>query len=77
MTMTGAAFNGRAAEIIGVGKSVYLSIPGMTPAGKYVKVTAADLADSKLGLGQMFNSADPQVRNMNPAAHKVWSRKRR
>ena len=25
----------------------------------------------------MFNSADPQVKNMNPAAHKVRSRKRR
>jgi hypothetical protein len=59
MKMTGPAFNGRTAQIIAVGKTAYMSIPGMTPAGKYVKLTAADLADPQLGLGQAFNSADP------------------
>ena len=57
--MSGTAFNGHTARIVGVGKAVYLSLPGTTPAGKYVKLTAADLADPKSGVGSAVNSADP------------------
>jgi hypothetical protein len=57
--MTGLAFNGRTVRMIGTAKAAYLSWPGKTPAGKYVKVTAAELADPKNGLGSTLNSADP------------------
>ncbi|MET9275615.1 hypothetical protein [Kribbella sp. NPDC003557] len=57
--MSGLAFNGRTIRMIGTGKAAYLSWPGKTPAGKYVKVTAAELADPKNGLGNTLNSADP------------------
>lgn len=58
VTMTGAAFNGGTARMISVGKTIYLSIPGMTPPGKYTKVTEADLV-GRPELGQLFGNADP------------------
>jgi len=59
MEMSGPAFNGRTVRIVGVGKAMYLSLPGRTPAGKYVKVAAADLTESKGGVGSALNSANP------------------
>ena len=58
MELSGKAFNGQTARIVGVGKAMYLSLPGRTPAGKYLKLTAADLAGSQSGLGDTMNSAD-------------------
>ncbi|GAA1592328.1 hypothetical protein [Kribbella karoonensis] len=57
IVMSGAAFDGRTARMVAVGKALYLSLPGKTPAGKYVKITAADLAKS--GLRSTLNGADP------------------
>jgi hypothetical protein len=37
MEMTGAAFQGKTAKVVVVKDTAYISIPGMTPAGKYLK----------------------------------------
>ena len=34
MEMAGEAFGGKSAKIVLVGKTLYMSVPGMTPAGK-------------------------------------------
>ncbi|WP_350280261.1 hypothetical protein [Kribbella sp. HUAS MG21] len=58
IVMSGAAFEGRTARIIGLGKTAYLSLPGKTPAGKYLKVDVADI-DPASAVGSALNSADP------------------
>ncbi|MGY4767522.1 hypothetical protein ACXC9Q_11455 [Kribbella sp. CWNU-51] len=55
MTMTGEAFQGKTAKIVVIKNTGYVSIPGMTPAGKYVKFTSGmndELAD-------LINGGDP------------------
>lgn len=54
MEMTGAAFNGGKAKVIVVKGFAYLSVPGATPAGKYVKVSADDAT-----VGSLADSGDP------------------
>ena len=55
MEMTGAAFQGKTAKIVVVKKAAYMSIPGMTPAGKYVKIAAGDAGE----FGELLNGSDP------------------
>ncbi|TDW60952.1 hypothetical protein [Kribbella pratensis] len=55
LTMTGGAFGGKSFKVLAIGKTAYLSIPGMTPAGKYLKVTGAQAGD----VGQMLDGGDP------------------
>jgi hypothetical protein len=58
--MTGAAFGGGKGKIIVVRNTAYLSIPGLSPAGKYVKIDAAQARDHKVGgLGDLLDSGDP------------------
>jgi hypothetical protein len=54
LEMTGAAFNGGKGKVIVVKGSAYLSIPGATPAGKFVKVSADDAT-----VGSLADSGDP------------------
>ncbi|MFI5729758.1 LppX_LprAFG lipoprotein [Kribbella sp. NPDC051587] len=55
MTMTGAAFQGKAAKIILVDKTPYLSLPGLTPAGKFAKILPQDAGN----LAELMDSGDP------------------
>ncbi|TDW89348.1 hypothetical protein EV137_3141 [Kribbella pratensis] len=55
MEMSGAAFQGKTAKIVVIGKTAYLSIPGLTPAGKYKKV-ASGLNDQ---LTELIEGGDP------------------
>jgi hypothetical protein len=55
MTMTGAAFDGKTAKIILVKGTGYASIPGATPAGKYIEFEAGDSAE----LDQLLEGGDP------------------
>src|SRR5206468_1863023 len=55
MQMTGAAFQGKTAKFVVVKNTAYASIPGMTPAGKYVKFAAADACE----LGKLLEGGDP------------------
>jgi hypothetical protein len=54
MAMSGAAFRGGTAKIIVVNGSAYVSIPGSTPTGKFVKLDADDAQ-----VGSLTNSGDP------------------
>ncbi len=55
MEMTGAAFKGKAAKVI-VSKGIgYASIPGATPAGKFVKFRSGEVDQ----LDQLLESGDP------------------
>lgn len=40
MEMSGAAFQGKTAKVVVIKNTAYLSIPGLTPAGKYKKVAS-------------------------------------
>lgn len=55
MTMTGAAFQGKTAKIILVKNTAYLSLPGVTPAGKFAKILPQDAG----GVGELLDSGDP------------------
>jgi hypothetical protein len=55
MEMSGAAFQGKTAKIVVIKKTAYLSIPGLTPAGKYKKV-ASGLNDQ---LTELIEGGDP------------------
>jgi hypothetical protein len=55
MEMAGAAFQGKTAKIVVVKNTAYLSIPGLTPAGKYKKV-ASGLNDQ---LSELIEGGDP------------------
>jgi energy-converting hydrogenase Eha subunit A len=55
MEMTGAAFQGKTAKMVVVKKVAYVSIPGMTPAGKYVKIDDGQAGD----LGELLDGGDP------------------
>lgn len=57
MSMTGAAFQGKTAKIVMVGKTLYMSIPGATPAGKYAKIDASD--PSMAEFSELAGSGDP------------------
>jgi hypothetical protein len=55
MSMTGAAFQGKTAKMLLVDKVAYMSIPGVTPAGKFVKIDDAQSGD----LGELLDGGDP------------------
>ncbi len=55
LTMSGAAFKGKTAKLVYVKGYGYLSIPGTTPAGKYVKFKSGKVAK----LDQLLESGDP------------------
>jgi hypothetical protein len=55
MTMTGAAFQGKTAKMVMVKGTGYLSMPGVTPAGKYLKIDAGASGE----LGETLESGDP------------------
>ncbi|MFI5691174.1 hypothetical protein ACIA58_05000 [Kribbella sp. NPDC051586] len=54
MEMSGAAFGGKTAKMIQIKNVAYVSIPGTTPGGKFVKIKA-----SNADLGQLIDSSDP------------------
>lgn len=55
MTMAGAAFQGKSAKIVVVNKTAYLSLPGVTPAGKFAKILPKDAGN----LAELLDSGDP------------------
>jgi hypothetical protein len=55
MKMTGTAFDGETAKIIMIGNVGYVSIPGTTPKGKYLRVDALDSGE----FGELLESGDP------------------
>jgi len=55
MTMAGAAFEGKTAKIVLVKGTGYASIPGATPAGKYIKFEAGDSPE----LDELLEGGDP------------------
>jgi hypothetical protein len=57
MSMTGAAFKGKTAKIVMVGKTLYMSIPGATPAGKYARIDSSD--PSMAQFSELAGSGDP------------------
>jgi hypothetical protein len=59
MEMSGEAFGGGKARIVLVNGFAYVSMPGLTPAGKYVKVDAKSSDPAMAGFSSMVDSADP------------------
>jgi hypothetical protein len=59
MEMSGEAFGGGKARIVLVNGFAYLSVPGLAPAGKYLKVDAKSSDPAVAGIGSMVDSADP------------------
>jgi hypothetical protein len=55
VTMSGAAFDGKTAKVLLVKGTGYASIPGATPAGKYLKFEAGDSAE----FDQLLEGGDP------------------
>jgi hypothetical protein len=55
MEMSGTAFEGKTAKIILVGTTAYVSLPGTTPSGKYLKVKA----DAGGEFAELLESGDP------------------
>ena len=55
MEMSGAAFQGKTAKIVVIKKTAYMSIPGITPAGKFKKF-ASGLNDQ---LSELIEGGDP------------------
>lgn len=73
MDMTGAALNGTM-KMIMVKGVLYLSAPGLTPAGKYAKLDLKKDKDPQIrAIGQMLGSADPmkQFKNWKPGGYTV------
>lgn len=54
MTMTGAAFQGKTAKVIIAGGFAYVSMPGATPSGKFIKLDQDDAQ-----VGSLTDSGDP------------------
>jgi hypothetical protein len=57
MQMSGAAFKGKTAKLVLVKNAMYMSIPGSTPAGKYVKIDLS--GGGKNDISSLLDSADP------------------
>lgn len=58
--MSGAAFGGGTAKLILVNKKFYVSFPGQTPAGKFVKVDASDSSNAMAKqLRETIDGMDP------------------
>jgi hypothetical protein len=55
LEMSGAAFEGKTAKVILIGTTAYVSLPGETPKGKFLKVRA-DVDDE---LAELIESGDP------------------
>lgn len=55
MTMSGTTFDGKTAKVIMIGNVGYVSIPGTTPKGKYLRVDAMDSGE----FGDLLESGDP------------------
>jgi hypothetical protein len=55
MEMAGAAFQGKTAKLLVVKNVAYMSVPGMTPAGKFVRIDSAQAGD----LGELLDGGDP------------------
>ena len=55
MEMSGTTFEGKTAKVILLGSTIYVSIPGTTPGGKYLKVKA-DTSDE---FAELLDSGDP------------------
>jgi hypothetical protein len=55
MEMTGQAFQGKTAKFVVVKGTGYVSIPGMTPAGKYLKFKSDETSE----LGELLDGGDP------------------
>jgi hypothetical protein len=55
MEMAGEAFQGKTAKFVVIKDTGYVSIPGMTPAGKYVKFKSTQASE----LGEMLAGGDP------------------
>jgi hypothetical protein len=55
VAMTGAPFDGKTAKVVLIGSTGYASIPGETPAGKYMKFEAGDSAE----LDELLEGGDP------------------
>lgn len=55
MTMTGPAFDGETAKVVMIGNVAYVSIPGTTPAGKYLRVDDVESGE----FGELLESGDP------------------
>jgi hypothetical protein len=53
--MTGAEFQGKSIKVLAVKNTAYMSMPGVTPAGKFVKIDGAQGGD----LGQVLDGGDP------------------
>jgi hypothetical protein len=59
LEMNGAAFGGKAKMIL-VGGNLYVSMPGLAPSGKYVKVDPTDSSDPQAAaFGAMLKESDP------------------
>jgi hypothetical protein len=58
MEMSGLAFEGKTAKIIVVGGKLYMSLPGMTPAGKFVKIDPKKTPQAA-DFGDLLDSGDP------------------
>nr|WP_238357016.1 hypothetical protein [Kribbella italica] len=57
ISMTGAAFKGQTAKVVVIGKTLYMSIPGVTPAGKYAKLDSTD--PSMAQFSELAGTGDP------------------
>lgn len=57
ISMSGEAFDGRTGKVVLIGKNLYLSIPGATPAGKYFRADPSD--PSMAEFNELVDSADP------------------
>ncbi|GAB2636737.1 hypothetical protein GCM10009743_10230 [Kribbella swartbergensis] len=55
LTMTGTPFNGKTAKMVLIGGTGFASIPGATPAGKYIKFEAGESAE----LDELLEGGDP------------------
>jgi hypothetical protein len=58
MEMSGLAFQGKTAKMIVVGGMLYMSMPGVTPAGKFVKVDPKTTPGGA-GFSELLNGGDP------------------
>jgi hypothetical protein len=59
MVMSGEAFRGGQARILLVNGFAYVSMPGLAPTGKYLKIDAKSSDPAVASFGSMLDSADP------------------
>ncbi len=71
MTMTGAAFQGKTAKMVMVKGTGYLSMPGLTPAGKYLKIDAGEAGELGETLRERRPDQDLQVLRLQPGQRQV------